>query len=153
MAANVELKAAHEVLDEIHLKAITYRDSDTPATIGWGALPESFKANPEVAARMDVMAKLADEFNSEAKKWAAEEEAQLAKDDPPEAHQQADGDIRMVIDASLLNSDDFVEQLLMCSVPAGAGEAMDTTEMRKRFVETLGEQFGKARKYRRGQSK
>eukprot|EP00972_Heterocapsa_arctica_P034872 5133298-Heterocapsa_arctica.AAC.1 len=59
----------------------------------------------------------------------------------------------MVIDAILLESDDFVEQLLKCSVPAGGGEAMDTTEMRKRFVETLGVQFGKAKKFRRGQSK
>jgi hypothetical protein len=59
----------------------------------------------------------------------------------------------MVIDAGLLNSDDFVEQLLKCSVPDADGEAMDTSDMRKRLVETLGAQFGKAKKYRRGQSK
>ena len=109
VAANIELKAASEVLDEIHLKALIHRDADTPATIGWGTLPTSFKNNPEVAARMEVMSKLADEFNSEAKKFmAAEEEAKLAKVVLPGVPEQGDGDIAMVIDASLLNSDDFV---------------------------------------------
>jgi hypothetical protein len=154
VAANIELKAAHEVLEEIHQKAINHRGEDTAATIGWGLLPDSFRANPEVAARMEVMAKLAEEFNTQAKKWAAdEEEAQLAKDTPPAVPEQDDGDTRMVIDAGLLNSDDFVEQLLKCSAPEADGEAMDTAEQRKRLVETLGAQFGKAKKYRRGQSK
>ena len=154
VAANIELKAAHEVLDEIHLKALIHRDADTAATIGWGSLPDSFRANPQVAARMEAMSKLADEFNNEAKKWAADEEAaKLKNNDIPEGPEQGDGDVRMVIDASLLNCDQFVEQLLQCHAPAGEGEAMDTTEVRKRLVETLGEQFGKARKLRRGHSK
>jgi hypothetical protein len=153
VAANIELKAAQEGLDEIHQRAINHRGEDTAATIGWGHLPDSFRANPEVAARMEVMAKLAEEFNTKAKEWAADEEAQLAKDGPPAVHEQDDGDVRMVIDAGLLNSSDFVEQLLQCSVPAADGEAMDTSDMRKRIVETLGAQFGMAKKYRRGQSK
>ncbi len=153
VAANIELKAAHEVLDEIHQKAISHRGEDTAATIGWGLLPDSFRANPQVAARMEAMAKLTEEFNSEAKKWAADEEAKLAKVVLPGVPEQGDGDIAMVIDANLLNSDDFVEQLLRCAVPVAGGEAMDTTEVRKRFVETLGVQFGKAKKFRRGQSK
>ncbi len=98
------------------------------------------------------MAKLAEEFNTEAKKWAAEEEAQLAKDAPPTVPEQDDGDVRMVIDAGLLNSDDFVEQLLKCSAEAD-GETRDTTEQRKRIVETLSVHFGKAKRHRRGQSK
>eukprot|EP00972_Heterocapsa_arctica_P022266 3275348-Heterocapsa_arctica.AAC.1 len=59
----------------------------------------------------------------------------------------------MVIDAGVLNSADFVEQLLRCSAPDDGGEAMDIAEVRKRMVETLGTTFGKAKKYRRGQSK
>jgi hypothetical protein len=154
VAANIELSAAKEILDEIHLKAITLRDADTAATIGWGSLPASFKDNPEVAARMEHMSKLADEFNVEAKKFqaaeAAEEEAKLARaPSTPEAPALDDGDIAMVIDASLLNSDDFVEQLLKCAAPSTKdGDAMDTAECRKRIVATLGEQFGKAKKVR-----
>jgi hypothetical protein len=158
VAANIELKAAHEVLDEIHLKALIHRDADTAATIGWGHLPASFKDNPEVAARMEVMSKLADEFNVEAKKFQAaedaEEEAKLTRaPTTPELPAHGDTDIAMVIDASLLNSDEFVEQLLKCAAPSTAGDAMDTAEYRKRIVATLGEQFGKAKKFRRGQSR
>jgi hypothetical protein len=158
VAANIELKAASEVLDEIHLKALIHRDADTPATIGWGTLPASFRDNPEVAARMDIMSKLTEEFNLEAKKFLAaeqqEKDKQRAQAILPEVPSQADGDTAMGIDISLLNSDDFVEQLLKCSAPATAGEAMDTLECRKRIVATLGEHFGKAKKVRgRGQSK
>jgi hypothetical protein len=153
IAANIELKMAHEVLDEIHQKAINHRGEDTAATIGWGLLPDSFRANPEVAARMDVMAKLAEEFNTKAKEWAAEEEAKIAKVTPPAVPGHDDDDISMVIDAGLLNSDDFVEQLLKCSAPEADGETRDTTEQRKRIVETLSVHFGKAKKHRRGQSK
>eukprot|EP00972_Heterocapsa_arctica_P109099 16065288-Heterocapsa_arctica.AAC.1 len=62
-----------------------------------------------VAARMAAMAKLAEEFNTEATRWAAEEEDNEAKKNIklPTVAEPADVDINMVIDASVLNSADF----------------------------------------------
>eukprot|EP00972_Heterocapsa_arctica_P018303 2703961-Heterocapsa_arctica.AAC.1 len=90
------------------------------------------------------MAKLAEEFNFEATKWAAEEEDNEAKmigSMLPTVAEPADADIDMVIGAGVLNSADFVEQLLACSAPGDGGEAMDIAEIRKRMVETLGTTF------------